>query len=94
MKVKLTVKYEAGHSYAKEWEPTDHFCPGCGTKAVWHETCDGDYYVGEDYLCRHCGALFTMQYSGPVPKNWQTQQSLEAIRAAVQSSAGYNMEPK
>lgn len=81
MQVDLRVKYEAGHSLSESWEPTEHHCPGCGTKDVWHDMSGGDYYVGERFLCRACGASFTMQYVGPSQNN-EDQQRLQAIRGA------------
>jgi transposase-like protein len=85
MIVQVTVKYEAGHSYRQQWGPTEHHCPGCGAKDVWSELGVGDYYVGAEFLCRVCGASFTMQYGGP-NNNWQDQQRLAAIRAAPNTS--------
>lgn len=52
---------EVSHSYEERWENTDLFCPRCGKHDVWHEDDAGDYYCGEYYLCRDCGAHFTIQ---------------------------------
>lgn len=42
------------HKYSEEWETLDLFCPKCGKKDVWHQTCVGDYYVGEIFVCTAC----------------------------------------
>jgi uncharacterized protein with PIN domain len=39
---------------AKNWEPTDKYCPECGARTVEVETSDGDYYVGPDFRCMTC----------------------------------------
>lgn len=82
VKIKLTVKYEAGHSYDEEWEQLYMHCPNCGKHEVWHSTDDGDYYVGEKYMCRKCGAHFYMPHGVMTGKlDWQDQQRIDALRA-------------
>ena len=58
MRVDLTVKYEAGHSYDESWEKTDLHCCLCGKKNVWVELGLGDFYNGLSYLCGDCGASY------------------------------------
>ena len=75
--IEIEIKYEAGHSYAERYEQTELFCPGCGVKGLWDEQGGGDYYVGENFVCTSCGAVFTMQFSQG--KGWQDEQRLEKL---------------
>lgn len=83
MTIQMEIKYEAGHSYCEEWERIDYFCPACGAKDVWHETSVGDYYVGEEHMCRKCGASFYIPnlVAKPKQRDWQHEQRLSAIRS-------------
>lgn len=80
MRVKMTIKYELGHSYDETWERTDYFCPSCGKQPVWEEAGPGDYYMGTQLLCVICKASFYLPtgYSQS-EKNWQNQQRLAAL---------------
>ena len=52
--MKVSVKYNAGHTIESEWLNTNIYCPNCGKKEVWRENDGGDYYLGESYLCISC----------------------------------------
>jgi transposase-like protein len=56
------VEYPAGHSYEEQWEQADIYCVNCGTKQVWVEEGEGDYYAGPRYLCTGCGVAWS--YNG------------------------------
>lgn len=75
---KVVVKYSAGHTSTSWWLRGGLFCPECGAKGVWEEQSDGDYYVGPDYACTTCGAVFT--YQGPLTDDIDVQV-IEALRA-------------
>lgn len=59
--MKLTVHYKLGHSYDFEYEKTELFCPNCGSKSVWVEQGEGDYYSGPTHVCTNCWSDFTIQ---------------------------------
>lgn len=63
MRAHFEVDY-GPHQIEEWWEDTDLHCPRCGEKKVWHENCEGDFYVGEMYLCIACGGSFTIQLGG------------------------------
>lgn len=44
-----TMEYERDRSL---------FCPHCAARSIWRETGDGDYYVGVEWRCSACGAMF------------------------------------
>lgn len=80
--LKFKVKYESGHTHFETWEiEPNFFCPNCGAKEVWSNNDDGDYYEGNDYLCKSCGTLWTMPtFKINNEKDWQVTQRLNAIR--------------
>jgi len=80
------VKYKAGHSYQHTYEKCELFCPECGVQQVWQEQSEGDYYVGETYVCLGCEVQFTIQ--GPTlisGSDESVKQILSALRSAAQS---------
>lgn len=85
-KVKINVKYERGHSYIETYEKVDVHCPNCGKKEVWASE-EGDYYVGEDYICISCHAKFNLPcLSSPKEGeylNWQNEQIVKAIAESL-----------
>lgn len=58
MSITFDVKYTLGHSYPETWCPSPLYCPLCGKQEVFVNGGGGDYYVGEQHLCRGCGATF------------------------------------
>ncbi len=60
--VKVNIKYPSGHAYEKQYKKTELFCCFCATKDVWENQDGGDYYVGADYLCNHCGACLYLDH--------------------------------
>lgn len=55
IKMKIQVKYNWGIHYS-EYEKSDFFCNQCGSKEVWEEQSEGDYYMGSTVFCSKCGA--------------------------------------
>lgn len=44
------------------WEQVDLYCPTCGSKPVWQEQTDDDYYIGKDHLCTKCETVFNVPH--------------------------------
>jgi predicted RNA-binding Zn-ribbon protein involved in translation (DUF1610 family) len=57
---KVCVFYKAGHHSKSRWKKGVLYCPACGKQGVWEEQDPGDYYVGSDYACTKCGAIFVL----------------------------------
>lgn len=57
--MKVTLEYKTHHYFEEYDYQLDIFCPSCGTKNVWMSK-EGDYYVGETYLCTNCNSDFNM----------------------------------
>ena len=83
--VEMKIQYEAGHSYLECWEPVEIFCPSCGAATIWHERSEGDYEVGELYLCVRCTASFTIQGPQIRTGSWQDAQRITVLRATCES---------
>lgn len=72
------------HKYSETWNKIEMYCPHCGKQEVWQEDSDGDYYVGEGFICAACEHTWTIQGPKRIHHTWeQDRQRLEAIRAAV-----------
>lgn len=67
------------HHYVRNWEKTEWFCPECGKPAVWQEQGGGDYYVGCELICVHCGVGFYM----PDETHDAKSDILEQLRSGV-----------
>lgn len=83
--VTFTKKYPAGHTYEHTWELTGCHCPVCGKQEVWHDTSDGDYYVGEQHMCMACKAKFYLPMTTTGPLDVIDQQTFDAILSATTS---------
>ena len=63
------VRIECSHPYTEVWEKEELYCPKCGKKSVWAECSEGDYYVGNQYICLDCESSFFLpngiMYPGP-----------------------------
>lgn len=59
--MKILNEYPGSHHYWCEFEKTNYFCPECGQQEVWQEQTEGDYYLGEQWLCASCSLKWTMQ---------------------------------
>jgi hypothetical protein len=70
-----------GRRYLNEWFPTEWYCPACGHQSVWEEADQGDYYMGVDFMCTHCGVTFYLP-SEPAGPNEYQQTVLAALRKA------------
>lgn len=78
--IKTSFKYKAGHTIDQEWGYCDDlFCITCGEKKVYEEGSEGDYYVGAEYVCVGCGALFTFQ-GGAKGEHDSDVSTLEQLR--------------
>ena len=70
------------HKYTEKWESLDLFCPNCGKKDVWHSAEEGDYYMGELYLCTNCDYRFYLPSGvNPVTGDDSDEQRLSAIKS-------------
>jgi DNA-directed RNA polymerase subunit RPC12/RpoP len=79
--ITVEVRYKAGHSYIHKYKKdNDLFCPKCGQKGVWIEQGDGDYYLGENYICTSCEHEFTIQ--GPYEVKEPHDQIVTSIKGA------------
>lgn len=82
--VKLKINYRLGHTYTFSYEKTEYHCPSCGTKEVWEDQGDGDYYEGSTLYCRKCAFSFTMptrsDYEGELGDD-EIAQVVKGIRA-------------
>lgn len=59
--VKLIKVHNKHDSYYGVYsDVTDYYCPKCGTKDVYVEFGDGDYYNGPDFICKSCKAVFCL----------------------------------
>ena|ERR1043166_6425191 len=77
--------YSAGirtHGHDESCEKLALYCPNCGEKQVWHEMSEGDYYVGELYLCISCRHGFYLPVGVRSElDNEQGKQRLDALGA-------------
>jgi hypothetical protein len=81
------------HRYTEWWELTEFFCPSCGEKhGVWRDTSGGDYYVGEEYLCIWCEAVFYLPSGARPSNNEHDVQRLNAIKQHVVRGEGRGQE--
>lgn len=74
------------HHYIEEFEKCDLFCPNCGVRSVWQEQSQGDYYLGETFICISCDHDFSIQ--GPSASSEQNQ-----LKRIVQLKSGVTFEP-
>lgn len=56
------------------------YCPSCGGKGLWEDTCD-DYYQGCGYWCLACSSVSHLD-SRPAKDDWDKAR-IEALRKAV-----------
>ena len=60
-----------GSHYDHELSFDDEICcPNCGTRNIWKENGDGDYYEGPNHYCKKCQCKFTMPTFDNDP-DWQ-----------------------
>lgn len=90
-KVTLDVKYELGHSYTESFEIDNSlWCPACGSKGLWIDCSEGDYYAGPDIYCASCGSHMHFYNRPCQDDSWQGKQILEAIRESTDLMKGDN----
>lgn len=53
-----------GHHYVQEYVKSEFYCPSCGSKEVWEQQGEGDYYMGVNYVCTSCGRHHHLDSSG------------------------------
>lgn len=78
--MKVINQYPSYH-YIEEYKLTDYFCPNCGSKNVWEEDSEGDFYVGPSLVCTKCRCQFTMQ--GPYDKNPHDDKIIDQLISGV-----------
>ena len=83
--MKITVKYDLGHSLTSTWERTDWFCPHCGKKALYEEQGRGDYYAGQSVVCISCNREMCSGYF-PSPAGKYSLQKIEQIKKQVEAN--------
>ncbi len=83
--MKVLNEYD-NHHYIQEFEKSDLFCPHCGTKEVWEEQSEGDYYTGPDFICATCSHEFSIQ--GP-----RLKDSTTFLKKLDQLRSGITLEP-
>jgi predicted RNA-binding Zn-ribbon protein involved in translation (DUF1610 family) len=83
MSIKFSVQFiDSNYPQEEEWTREIYYCPRCGQREVWCEISGADYTLGRDYLCRACGAAFTLPSGAEVRKDdFQDQQRLKILRA-------------
>ncbi len=82
-KRKIEVNYLAGHTYTETWDAApDLHCPACGEKTVWHEDGEGDYYVGERFMCAStdCAVSFYLPEWPERSKSREDKQRIAALQ--------------
>lgn len=84
--MKVLNEYPGRHHYWEEYEKTELHCPLCGDRSVWSETGPGDFYVGADFLCTSCSAVWTMQ--GP-----EKTKEINVMGKLAQLRQGKTFEP-
>jgi hypothetical protein len=78
--MKITARFKAGHTVEREYVHCELFCPNCCKQMVWEEQGEGDYYLGNDYICIGCSVSFTIQGPYKIEEtNESEQQFLQAI---------------
>lgn len=55
---------------------THYHCINCGSQSVFETKEEGDYYLGNDYLCTECNSTFVIPGGiSTIPKNWTIKTS-------------------
>ena len=68
-RIETIVDY-GSHQSKSSWKKGELHCPHCGIKGVIEEQSEGDFYIGPDYACTGCGAIFQLpNYCEPLNKN-------------------------
>ena len=74
---------EFSHKYVESYDRMIAlYCPQCGVQGRVYRSTDGDYYVGETYICAACAFKFYMPGSGTIDDGSDDadQQRLAALR--------------
>lgn len=85
-KVKINVRYSAGHTSKHVYKKTNYFCPFCGNKNIWKDV--DEFFDSPRHVCIKCEQLFYLNsayskelYGGLLDED---KQILDGIRNAME----------